>query len=734
MPEGTLADGLKGSETCPETLLAELSSDDWQGRRHATAIIASLGDTEIDTRLLALVAHDDPGTRNAALKALIKRADTSLPLLVDGLVSGDERVRILCAVAIGQTGSDAAVPLLRDLFDRDEDLNVRYMIVEALGRIGGPAVTPLLLRALEEDRWLAAPAAEALGRFGTRDAVEPLLAMVDDDLLGGVAINALGLIGDLRALPSLCAALADCGPAAAGALVISVGRLLASAPMSLESAVRSLMAPMPPVGDHAFTALHHMLRCGGESSRTALTVISHLHDARFAEILFDVADEPGLYDLAAEVLACTPPAEESVILHAAHSPVVTRRLLAAHEACRRPLQGSLLLGLIDDTDAGVRGLALAGVLSADTAVTGVIGCLTDPDAGVRATALDWLLDHGIEDCGWLETLIRTGDRATRVSAARALAACSPSPCAMRLAEACARDESAQVRAAVARALRATPALATHTVTESLLCDPDAAVRAAAVDLALTTQQPELDVVATWAEDESALVRSAVARHAYDHSHSGDFLVAYLLGDEDPRVVVAALRVLDGPVHDRLNRQLARLAASEFSEVREAVVRACARTAMSREACTYLLPALGDSAWNVRAAAVELVASVSPSDMHVVVAEALCDVDPTVRRAATRGVEPGCSSETLAGLEQLLTDPEVGGDARAALATLGPAGYSILECDIRAGRAHNALLSALALCACHTPEAAEIITAITLDADPGIRFPMEFALGTNGAHA
>jgi HEAT repeat protein len=105
-------------------------------------------------------------------------------------------------------------PMLDGLLARleDEVWIVRGRAADALGALGDArAVEPLLARLEDEDRSVRGRAAEALGALGDARAVEPLLARLEDED-GDVrwrAAEALGALGDARAVEPLLARLGD---------------------------------------------------------------------------------------------------------------------------------------------------------------------------------------------------------------------------------------------------------------------------------------------------------------------------------------------------------------------------------------------------------------------------------------------------------------------------------------------------------------------------------------------
>jgi len=147
-----------------------------------------------------------------------------------GLYSSDPVARIYYTVHLGKLGERAApaVPFLVSLLGRDDgkrfgreppDLlkctiepgDFRNLAAEALRSIGEPAVKPLLAALKDENAWVRANAARALGWARDPRAVQPLITALNDQqaAVGRIAAEALGQIADPRAARPLIEALKD---------------------------------------------------------------------------------------------------------------------------------------------------------------------------------------------------------------------------------------------------------------------------------------------------------------------------------------------------------------------------------------------------------------------------------------------------------------------------------------------------------------------------------------------
>ena len=172
-----------------------------------------MGPVAIPSLVTALGDRHRAG-REAARQALIQIGATAVESIIDALADGAKPVRTNAALALGEIGDLRSVrPLIARLADRDED--VRLAARRALIQIGGPAVEPLIGALRDSHDWeiyVCELGAQALVQIGA-PAVEPLIAALGDQdpLLRWTAAEALGKIGDRRAVAPLVAALRDLG-------------------------------------------------------------------------------------------------------------------------------------------------------------------------------------------------------------------------------------------------------------------------------------------------------------------------------------------------------------------------------------------------------------------------------------------------------------------------------------------------------------------------------------------
>ena len=121
---------------------------------------------------------------------------TIVPILVKLLEHGRTETRLNAVKALGEVGSEDAIPALAALiesgsakWERDrEEPEVRQLAVEALGKIGGSAVPELVKIVENKGSSLRVDAIRALAILGDEKVVEPLLDALKEQSSRDVAI------------------------------------------------------------------------------------------------------------------------------------------------------------------------------------------------------------------------------------------------------------------------------------------------------------------------------------------------------------------------------------------------------------------------------------------------------------------------------------------------------------------------------------------------------------------
>lgn len=178
-------------------------SPDWRRRRQEVERLRHVSAQDLPAQLLQLIRenHRSLGVLNAALDLLGSLRADVIPGLLALLADADAEVRAYALIALAQQRAPESIqPVLRCLDDPDP--NVRFNAVECLGRLQAlEAIEPLLKILRARDFYLSFAALDALARIGTSTAADEISRLVGDELIGAAAVEALGYIGGISAVP-----------------------------------------------------------------------------------------------------------------------------------------------------------------------------------------------------------------------------------------------------------------------------------------------------------------------------------------------------------------------------------------------------------------------------------------------------------------------------------------------------------------------------------------------------
>jgi hypothetical protein len=171
------------------TLLHMLGDARWFVARNAAALLGELGAPDAEQPLSELLHHDDERVRHAATIALMRLGTArSMPAIEQALHDGAPQIRMQAAAILVERRTDAsAAPLIRAL-DAEKDDEVKTAFYLALGRFGTPEAVEKLIAAAQPERGifrrkpvrLRIAAIQALATVGTPHALDALVALQAD--------------------------------------------------------------------------------------------------------------------------------------------------------------------------------------------------------------------------------------------------------------------------------------------------------------------------------------------------------------------------------------------------------------------------------------------------------------------------------------------------------------------------------------------------------------------------
>jgi len=130
-------------------------------------------------------------------------------------------------LGVGRFQTQSSVEELIKTLGEQEEAQVRRTAASLLGKVGGVQAVDVLVAALDDaDEQVCAAAVASLGRIGDRRSVSPLCAMLKSECnLRQHAAEALGEIGDPRAVGALIGALGDARYVVRIAAIRALGRI-----------------------------------------------------------------------------------------------------------------------------------------------------------------------------------------------------------------------------------------------------------------------------------------------------------------------------------------------------------------------------------------------------------------------------------------------------------------------------------------------------------------------------
>jgi len=206
--------GRIGDKKAVEPLIRTLKDRDEEVRWKSAWALGRIGDKKAVEPLIESLKDKNGDVRKHAAAALGNIGDKrAVEHLIHSMNDKEWTVRKCSVTALGKIGDERAVkPLLKAL--NDEDSDVKRRVILALEKMKNLAFDPLLKAFYDDDWKIQSLVAEALGKIGDKRAVKPLIAALTDKdkvernrYVRGKAAEALGRIGDEKAVKPLNKAL-----------------------------------------------------------------------------------------------------------------------------------------------------------------------------------------------------------------------------------------------------------------------------------------------------------------------------------------------------------------------------------------------------------------------------------------------------------------------------------------------------------------------------------------------
>lgn len=646
---GALAAAVEaGGEVAVLSLARALGDEDWRVRKEAITYVRDVDADALLPHLVgAIVQSENVGLRNAAIEACASLGDRAVPVLVREFDRGTQTARRFLVSALGMTGSlDASDALVRACSDHDE--NLIAAAIDALARVGGPKAEAEVRRQLAQpDSFRRMAALDALDRLSVSVPFEEIEPVVADPVVRRAALGVLGRCRSVFAVPLLFDGLSDRSPSVLASSAVALEQLSEATDEIAQRIAEEAIA----LRDGARTGLRRLLGHGDVNARRAAAFL--LLSARDSESLspvLELAAESALSSASLSAFAAWGPPAIPALLEVwarARGPV---RALALELAADLSAQPGVPVDLSTRAREAVRQDVLAndeGVREA--AIRSLCACATVDDLPtlVRLASTPRMED-ALRAAATIERFVDSDreavERATElVEASAGGGALCPvlarlgSEKAIERIETCLSSDDARARRAAIVALA--EVLGARAV-ESLafaLADEDVDVRATAAMM-----------LGRMRDDEGHPVGAGRLVHAVEHESPVVQLEAMkaLVDLGDARVREPMVRLVDSPhaevaasalsglreLGDERATELAlRAFARPEAELVVAALRVLGDRPLPREARDAVVASIEHDAWEIRLAAVPVVAGL-PDGSTLLARRLARENEPMVRRA------------------------------------------------------------------------------------------------------
>jgi HEAT repeat protein len=187
------------AQSLSEALLLAVKDLDRVQRERAIEEAAQTADPK---GLVDLISTEDAVRRNAAMEALTKAGQRSVPALVQALSDPDPEVVMFAASTLGKTLDPSAIPHLARILSHP-DVNVCQAAIESLGALRAASTLGALGGLLGRDAWLRFSVVHTLGQIGDPSSARTLINLLGDDEVREAVVNALGKVGGIEVIEEL---------------------------------------------------------------------------------------------------------------------------------------------------------------------------------------------------------------------------------------------------------------------------------------------------------------------------------------------------------------------------------------------------------------------------------------------------------------------------------------------------------------------------------------------------
>ncbi|SBV92892.1 PBS lyase HEAT domain protein repeat-containing protein [uncultured delta proteobacterium] len=203
--EGAYLAGKGGVKEAIPFLVPHIQNADIGVQEAVDRALRKIGGPDVVSAVIPLLRSEDAPVRNIAMDILRVVGVENIEPLFQLLHDADPDMRIFASDILGSSNSVLAVPPLCGALLRDPEVNVRYQAAVSLGSLGFQEAAPSLNKALEDEEWVQFSVVEALIKLRAESSIGALVKALDSssELVASIIIDALGEMGNIKAVPLL---------------------------------------------------------------------------------------------------------------------------------------------------------------------------------------------------------------------------------------------------------------------------------------------------------------------------------------------------------------------------------------------------------------------------------------------------------------------------------------------------------------------------------------------------
>lgn len=226
--EGAYQAGEAHCEDAVPLLVEMLKSSNIGVQEAADNALREIGGRQVVEGVIPLLRSDEAPVRNGSMDILRALGGKELASIIPLLKDEDVDIRIFATDILGSAGNVLAVAPLCEALLKDPEVNVRYQAAVSLGDLGLPEAAKCLNQAMRDEEWVQYSVIEALAKIRHASSIDAMVKAMShsSELVVSMIIDALGDMGNVKAVSLLLARMEDSPTALRNKIVKAIVKIL----------------------------------------------------------------------------------------------------------------------------------------------------------------------------------------------------------------------------------------------------------------------------------------------------------------------------------------------------------------------------------------------------------------------------------------------------------------------------------------------------------------------------